>query len=149
MNKNHLLFNGRRQFIDLFLTVLSVLAIVLIVLRLAVSVLYFKVYIIGPSMSHTLTGAADENTDGGDYVYAYRSSAPRRGDIVVIKTPEKKIIKRVIALGGDTVELRQGELSERRKAGRKLCFARKQYAYRRNKQFPRKQSARGAYVLSR
>ncbi|MDE6074896.1 MAG: signal peptidase I, partial [Clostridia bacterium] len=47
---------------------------------------------------------------GGDYVYAFRTSNPKRGDIVVIETDTKTIIKRVIALGGDTVELKEGVL---------------------------------------
>lgn len=63
---------------------------------------YFKVEVIGPSMEGTLVN--------GDYLYAFRSSSPRRGDIVIIKTDDGRIIKRVIALGGDTVELKAGVL---------------------------------------
>ncbi|MDE6691584.1 MAG: signal peptidase I, partial [Clostridia bacterium] len=58
--------------------------------------------VIGSSMEGTLVD--------GDCVYAIRSSSPRRGDIVIIDTDEKPIIKRVIALGGDTVELKAGVL---------------------------------------
>ena len=71
-------------------------------LRIFCVVNYFGVRVIGPSMEGTLVN--------GDYLYAFRSSSPRRGDIVIIKTDEDPIIKRVIALGGDTVELKAGVL---------------------------------------
>lgn len=88
------------------------LLLVLALLRIVFGFIYVKVYVVGNSMGGTLTGAPSEDEEGGDYVYAFRTSSPRHGDIVVINTGDKSkpIIKRVIALGGDTVELKEGVL---------------------------------------
>lgn len=93
-------------------TVFACVVIVLAFLRIVFNVAYLKVYVIGYSMESTLTGVPDEKYSGGDYVYAFRSQNPRRGDIVVVQTKDKTrpIIKRVIALGGDSVELKEGVL---------------------------------------
>jgi signal peptidase I len=43
---------------------------------------------------------------------AYRKTDPKRGDIVLFKNPEHRTInniKRIVALGGDTLEIRNGE----------------------------------------
>ena len=45
--------------------------------------------------------------------FLYRVQAPHRGDIVVFRYPgdrKRSFIKRLVALGGDTVEIRQGKL---------------------------------------
>lgn len=45
--------------------------------------------------------------------YIYRFNGPERGDIVVFKYPEdpkKDFIKRLVAVGGETVEIRDGKL---------------------------------------
>lgn len=87
------------------------LIIAFAVVRVFFAVNYFSVYVIGPSMEGTLNGAENKDRAGGDYVYAMRSSSPDRGDIVIIKIDgDEPIIKRVIALGGDTVELVSGVL---------------------------------------
>jgi signal peptidase I len=43
---------------------------------------------------------------------SYRWGAPRRGDIVVVRIPGNKVppIKRVIALSGETIEIREGRV---------------------------------------
>ena len=52
----------------------------------------------------------------GDHVVAdklaYRLGAPARGDLAVLRDPRADglMLKRVVALGGDTVEVRDGEL---------------------------------------
>lgn len=100
--------------LDTLLSILLCVILVAAVLRVAFGIAYFKVYVVGPSMSSTLVGAPNKDSKGGDYVYAFRSSNPKRGDIVVIDTKTNAkthtIIKRVIALGGDTVELKEGVL---------------------------------------
>lgn len=70
---------------------------------------YTKFYVVGSSMENTITGAYAAGVKGGDYVYIFEAT-PSRGDIVVVKTKGKNLIKRVIGLGGDTVELKAGVL---------------------------------------
>ncbi len=69
---------------------------------------YFKVYVIGPSMENTLIGAESGAEKGGQFVYANKYETPKRGDIIIINTGKKTLIKRLIALGGDTVEIKSG-----------------------------------------
>ncbi len=96
---------------DTFVCVILCLLALLAIFRIAFGATYIKVYVVGSSMDGTLTGAEDKHSAGGDYVYIFRTSSPRRGDIVVINTDgEDPIIKRVIGLGGDRVELKEGVL---------------------------------------
>ncbi|MCM1438039.1 MAG: signal peptidase I [Roseburia sp.] len=95
---------------DVFVCVIICALMVLAVFRIAFGLTYVKVYVVGSSMDGTLIGADSKGAEGGDYVYIFRTSSPRRGDIAVIKTDDYPIIKRVIALGGDTVALRGGVL---------------------------------------
>ena len=105
-----------KSFFSSLLTVLLWILIVLAFARLIFSLVYVKVYVVGASMSNTLHGAKNEDVSGGDYVYAFRTSTVHRGDIVIVNTDktvnnEKKIIiKRVIALGGDKIEVKDGVL---------------------------------------
>lgn len=110
MQKNLLLKNNFKHGLGKFTTALLCLLVVFAAFRLAMGIVYFKVYVVGTSMEGTLTGAKDKNVAGGDYVYAFKTSSPRRGDIIVIETGGDPIIKRLIALGGDTVELKEGVL---------------------------------------
>ncbi len=115
-NKSFNVKNRSFSVLDTLLSILLCVILVAAVLRVAFGIAYFRVYVVGSSMSSTLVGAPNKNSKGGDYVYAFRSSNPKRGDIVVIDThtktnnETKMIIKRVIALGGDTVELKEGVL---------------------------------------
>ncbi|MGN0803997.1 MAG: signal peptidase I [Candidatus Coproplasma sp.] len=91
--------------------ILFFLIVVVFVCLIAFNYTYQSVYVVGASMENTLTGSPGGNPQlkGGDYVYIFKAE-PARGDIVVIETEHKCIIKRVVALGGDTVELRFGVL---------------------------------------
>ncbi|MDE7084465.1 MAG: signal peptidase I [Clostridia bacterium] len=100
---------GRDVFDVVVCVILSLLALIAL-FRIAFGFTYVKVYVVGSSMDGTLTGASRKDRAGGDYVYIFRTSSPSRGDIVVIKTDDEPIIKRVIALGGDTVALKSGVL---------------------------------------
>lgn len=103
---------NRNKVEDALGTVTCVLLCLLLVFAVSwvfFAVNYFAVKVDGISMEGTL--------HDGDFIYAFVSSNPRRGNIVVIDTGEldingnkKIIIKRVIALGGDTVELKSGVL---------------------------------------
>ncbi len=85
-----------------FLCVVLCIFLAFAAFRVFFAVNYFCVNVIGTSMEGTI--------HDGDCVYAIRSATPRRGDIVIIDRGDKVIIKRVVALGGDTVELRAGVL---------------------------------------
>ncbi len=97
---------------------------VLLVTTIAVaSVLVLRTYVVGPyyipseSMEPTLHGCAGCNDD---HVLvdklSYRAHSVRRRDIVVFErprgdfAPEKVLIKRVVAVGGDRVALRGGDV---------------------------------------
>lgn len=98
---------------DVVFTVLAAFLIVVFALQIIVTLRFTAVYVVGDSMLDTLIGADSSNKRGGDYVYIDGSATPERGDIVVIdksRATGKVIIKRVIALGGDTVELKRGVL---------------------------------------
>ena len=61
---------------------------------------------VGSSMEPTLP-------DGSRFVYDtayYRSHPVRRGDVVVLRVRDRLFIKRVAAIGGDTVEGREGKI---------------------------------------
>jgi signal peptidase I len=50
----------------------------------------------------------------GDWVlldrHAYRHQPPQRGDIVVARVGRERLIKRIVGLPGETVEIRKGRL---------------------------------------
>lgn len=93
-------------------TVRDIVETVLISLLIALLVRTFVVerfVVDGPSMEPTMW------TGEWLLVYklAYRFSTPKRGDIVIFKYPlnaDKDYIKRVVGLGGDTVEMRLGRV---------------------------------------
>ncbi len=99
------------------LDVIIIIFIVLFVINTFFDLFYAKVYIVGTSMNDTFTGAQSDDVAGGDYVYIVKNVEPERGEVVVIDTKrfisaagEKEIIKRVVGVAGDTVELKAGEL---------------------------------------
>lgn len=84
--------------------------IVTLLVYLLIRTFLFENYrVVGYSMSPTL--------DDGQFLavnkLAYRLHEPERGDIVVFRdpiNPNRKLIKRVIGLPGDVVEIRQGQV---------------------------------------
>lgn len=63
------------------------------------------------------TGSMKPTLMEGDKIFVnkfiYRFSAPKRGDIIVFKYPEdpkKDYVKRLIAFGGEMVEIKDGEI---------------------------------------
>lgn len=88
-----------------------IICMVVVLLVFFFNVTYKRIYVVGSSMENTLNGApnADPHAYGGDFVYIF-DAQPERGDIIVLTVNGKTIIKRVIGVGGDTVELVQGKL---------------------------------------
>jgi signal peptidase I len=79
-------------------------------IAIVVRVFVFEPFLVdGPSMETTLLTAERLFISK----LAYRFRAPKRGDVVVFKyplNPAKDYIKRCVAVGGDTVEIRLGRL---------------------------------------
>lgn len=96
--------------LNTFINVVLVVALVLLAMEMLFFTRFVRIYVIGDSMLPTLTGATSKYSSGGDFVYVDKYGSPQRGDIVVISTDDKIIIKRVVALGGDSVELARGKL---------------------------------------
>ena len=95
---------------DPLVIILIILAFLLLI-RVLFAYRYIGIYVVNSSMSPTLTGAESADVAGGDFLYADTQVLPDRGDIVVLSkpdSPDEYIIKRVIALGGDTVYMDGG-----------------------------------------
>lgn len=95
---------------DLLSTVAVIILAVVFIFFLSFRILYTRIYVVGSSMQRTLTGAQSPNDPGGDYVYICKYIQPKRGDIVVIDVGNRSLIKRIIAVGGDTISLENGVL---------------------------------------
>jgi len=91
----------------IFITSLSVIAVLIVAITI-VRFLFFELLAIsGHSMSPTLRN--------GDrvlvYKWAYRSRKPDRGDIIAFSMDwERIIVKRIVGLPGDLIEVRNGLL---------------------------------------
>jgi len=97
--------------LNLILNVLIVIITLALIFELIFVSKYTGVYVVDVSMTPTLTGAPDEDSAGGDYVYVDKNASPSYGDIVVVsRVNDSPLIKRVIALGGDSVKLVGGKL---------------------------------------
>ncbi len=84
--------------------------VVALVIAILVRTLLVEVFVVqGPSMEPTLV-------DGNRLLVskiAYKIGEPSRGDVVVLRyplDPSKDYIKRVVAVGGDIIEIRLGRL---------------------------------------
>jgi signal peptidase I len=111
---NEVVKNKRKKGWLIFLNILLVILVFFLILRIIVFINYSGFYIVGSSMSPTLTGATSENSKGGDYLYVSKNQTATYGNIVVanavdpVTQSEKVIIKRVIACAGDSVYLLEG-----------------------------------------
>lgn len=111
---------------SIYFRIFVLVSLLIICFGLYFNLFYSGVYIIGDSMLPTLRGAAhaedidDELEDSGDYIYVNRYRKPDYGDIVVVTRRDEKtvngqtvtenttIVKRVIAMGGDSVRIVDG-----------------------------------------
>lgn len=107
----------RRSPLNICLNVIIVLFCAILVLELSFNVLFTGIYVIDESMLPTIVGADRNhpNEPGGEFIYVDKYAKPHRGDIVVVYREtadgaKGNIIKRVVAFGGDTVELTNGVL---------------------------------------
>ncbi|XOU93984.1 MAG: signal peptidase I [Candidatus Kerfeldbacteria bacterium] len=92
--------------------IIELVKIVLIALVVIIPIRYFlfqPFYVRGASM--------EPNYYDNEYLIVdeitYRFTDPERGDVVVVKVPEKKsdyLIKRIIGLPGETVEIKDGDI---------------------------------------
>ncbi len=84
--------------------------VITLVLAILIRVLVVETFVVdGPSMEPTMWTGEKLLV----LKLAYRFGQPKRGDIVVFKYPNdarRDYIKRVIAVGGDTVEIRLGRV---------------------------------------
>lgn len=90
----------------------TLLIVFLLALEIFVMFTCEGTYVVDRSMYPTLCGAPAEDMRGGDYVIINKYDKPDYGDIVVVYNARenKNIIKRAVAFGGDTVEMRDGFL---------------------------------------
>ncbi len=112
-------YKNKKRSID-WLTVVLIVVIALLFFRIIFSATYTKVYVVGDSMCDTLTGGYEDGNNkihsGGDYVYTFKTDKLCRGDIVTVYATDpntglkKTIIKRIIALGGEAVEIVDGKV---------------------------------------
>jgi len=89
---------------------ISIFAVVFLIVFLLRSFLYEPFKIPSESMLPTLQIGDHLLVDKG----AYKTHEPRRGDVIVFpypRDPSKNFIKRVVAVGGDTIEIRHKVVS--------------------------------------
>ncbi len=86
-----------------------IVSVIVLIFTLLGHFVYFNVKVVGSSMSPTLYGGTLNNANG-DLLFANKLIEPKRGDIVIIALDGEKdwIIKRVIAVEGDVVDIYGG-----------------------------------------
>lgn len=109
----------KRSVANVALNVILIALAVILAVEIFFGMIFTGIYVSGDSMLPTLNGAPVVGYTsggneifgrGGDYIYVNKYAVPKRGDIVVVydKNKRKNIIKRVLALGGDTVAFNDG-----------------------------------------
>lgn len=105
----------RRSPLNIFLNVVIVFFLAVLFLEMSFNAFFTGIYVIDDSMRPTIIGAPSATSSGGEFIYVDKYAKPSRGDIVVVSRAtadgtKGNIIKRVIALENDTVELVEGVL---------------------------------------
>ena len=119
-NTGACLFDYRQpQFTNIFLNVIIIAFSVIIVGELLFNCFFTGIYVVNISMQPTFNGAVSENRPGGDFIYVNKWAQPDYGDVVVVYAEASgsdgiitrgNLIKRAMAFGGDTVEIKEGVL---------------------------------------
>ncbi len=102
----------KRSAVSVILNVgLTVFSLIL-VFEILFGVLFGGIYVVDVSMTPTLHGADPSRLEegGGDYIFVDKFAKPDYSDIVVVNNGDRKLIKRVVAFGGDTVKIERGQL---------------------------------------
>lgn len=104
---------------NVFLNVIIIVFSVIIAGELLFNCFFSGIYVVNISMQPTFNGAISENRPGGDFIYVNKWAQPEYGDVVVVYAEVSgssgiisrgNLIKRVLAFGGDTVEIIEGVL---------------------------------------
>lgn len=99
VNFKNLIFPKKTSLRDKICSALFLFLVAVFVILIAFSKVYIADKIKGESMCPTFSD--------GDIVYYSQTHEITYGDIVIISTSDKDIIKRVIGLSGDTIEIKE------------------------------------------
>ncbi len=130
-------YESKKRDIGIVLNIIIFVLAAIIIFQTIFSLTFTRVYVIGDSMLPTLTGASGDGESGGDYVLIH-DGKPTYGDIVVVERYEKStgnyknLIKRVIALGGDTLYLDRGTLYIKYKGTNEFVLVEESYVAEEN-----------------
>jgi signal peptidase I len=106
-----------KKYILLLLDIVLNIAIIIVMVLVIQKWIIAPFYVSGPSMCNTMNYIDDECQSGvaqkiiiNEALYLFND--PKRGEIVVFKSPkeDKYLIKRIIAVPGDTIRMENGEL---------------------------------------
>lgn len=118
----------KRSIVNFLLNAIIAVFCIVLAVEVIFNTFFTGIYVVNISMTPTFTGApvTGYNADGteifgagGDFIYVSKTSKPDYGDVVVVYRETKNsggqivkgnIIKRVVAFGGDTVEIVGGVL---------------------------------------
>ena len=113
----------KRKWYDIVITIILSILFVITMSFVVFSIIFVKIEVVGVSMQPTYninleTGKSREYYEKSQYrdkVYVNRFDKGKRGDIIVVTTQTKvddkivkeKVIKRLVAVGGDSVDFQQ------------------------------------------
>lgn len=95
----------KRYISDYVSVVIFLLCVYLSIFMISFSFCFTSSYVYGESMKPTINNYADYEHNR-DVVYIDKNASYTYGDIIVIKKNDIEIIKRVIALPGDTIDIK-------------------------------------------
>lgn len=111
------LYVKKRSAFNTFTNVLLIVLCFVFVVEIAFNTFFTGIYVVNVSMRPNFIGAAHAGESGGDYIYVNKYAKPDYGDVVVVYREEinvhgevdkGNIIKRVMAFGGDWIEIVEG-----------------------------------------